>query len=391
MAEMAGLETAPNFRSHKVLVDILYKCLGLKILRVTDHGAPSTAKPVLMELRTLSPWVEKLLEHKRYSKLRSAYTMRWLKILGKEPRAYFAEYRQIGTDTGRLSGDFQQVPRVVEGEPNIRNAVAAPPGMTLLELDYDQIELRFIAWRAREETLLRLYREGADVHAFSGRMLFGIHEQEGILNPAVRRTGKTTNFGLSYEAGSEKLAEIMLLSLTPEDIAHVIRLLRVATLHEAAAQLHWRWHSTFPGVRRWHAEEKAQIARRGYALAPHGRIKHLPFLRSKDPKERAPAFRDGINHTIQSPASDLCLLAATMAAPTMYGDLGAVAGPWPSHDSLLWLIRGDVRPAGAYLRQVMEQDAVRRFEDLFGLEIDLPITVGLKAGIAWGSLDHLTT
>jgi len=84
LADLAGLDELPNFRSHKILVDVLYKRLGLPILRVTDSGAPSTAKAVLMDLRRLSPFVSKLLEFKRLGKQRSSYTRRWLKLLGAE-------------------------------------------------------------------------------------------------------------------------------------------------------------------------------------------------------------------------------------------------------------------------------------------------------------------
>lgn len=80
MRELAGLRELPNFRSNRVLAEVLFKKLGLPVVRLTDTGAPSTAKPVLMSLRHLSPFVELLLRYRRLEKLRKAYTQRWLRL-----------------------------------------------------------------------------------------------------------------------------------------------------------------------------------------------------------------------------------------------------------------------------------------------------------------------
>jgi len=296
-------------------------------------------------------------------------------------KPYYAAYRQHGTDTGRLASDFQQVPRVVPGQPNLRDAVRAPAGMVLVEADYSQIELRLIAWRAQEETMLRLLREG-DLHAYSGRMLFGVPDEQQV-SKLIRQTGKTVNFSLGYEAGSDKLAEIMLLSMSDSEVANILTLLKCEKLGEAASHLWHRWHETYPGIRRWHAREKVEILRVGKSVAPHGRIKHVPKAFSRIPKERAEGLREGINHVIQSPATDLTLLAAVLAAPRLAAD-GAL-GPWPSHDSLLFAVYNAVY-AGRILQQVMEVEAPAEFERLFGVRLDVPIKADVKAGERWGSL-----
>lgn len=302
---------------------------------------------------------------------------------------YRATYSQIGTDTGRLSSPFQQVPRPVAGEPNIRNAVVAPPGHVLIEADYSMLELRLIAWRAREESMLKLLRDDADIHAYSGLALWGLSDPKQLWEghrKVSRQTGKTVNYSLGYEAGSDKLAEIMLLNMSEADIAKVIENFEVDSLNDLAAILRGRWHATYPGVRRWHAEEKARIRAAGKAIAPHGRIKHVPKIFSRDPKERAEGFREGINHVIQSPASDLTLLAATMFAEVQ-ADYGVVAGPWPSHDSLLFVVqeRG-AQAAGEALRAIMEDEAPRKFSRLFDLNLDVPFKADVKVGERWGAL-----
>lgn len=424
-------------------------------------------------------------------------------------RSFYAKYRQHGTDTGRLASDFQQVPRVVPGEVNLRDAVRAPEGMYLLESDFSQIELRLAAAQAQEQHLLHSYREGYDVHwstaanavvsgdmniagmllmrlgvpanraeaevlralwvagdttAEPGRGLsesspVGIdseawgwlrewgrsgagasqlqarlrdlqtllagclrevreytlplrtssrwrqmeqqplehHDAMQILSSKgaqglpklssicalARHTGKVLNLSLLYEAGPAKLAEILLLNMAEDDVLRIRQLLGVETLDEAARRLWSRWHETYPGIRRWHAREKALILKQGYAQAPHGRIKHVPKAFSWDPKERSEGLREGINHVIQSTASDLTLLAAVLAAPKMA--LEGALGPWPNHDSLLFAVR-DPRASGAFLKEVMEVEAPAEFERRFGVLLDVPIVADVKAGERWGSL-----
>lgn len=237
--------------------------------------------------------------------------------------------------------------------------------------------------------MLRFLREGKDLHAHSGRMLFGIPDDQPVPKIA-RQTGKTCNFGLGYEAGEDKLAEIMLLNLKDADIQHIKELLDVSTLGECAEVLHRRWHATYPGIRTWHNREKVLIARQGKAIAPHGREKHLPLSRSKNFKERAEAFREGINHVIQSPASELTVVAATLATLRLYAEHNAIAGPWLNHDALLYLM-GDTRisDAGVCLKKVMEEDAVRVFNGLITHPIDIPVLAELKCGMRWGSLTEL--
>lgn len=237
--------------------------------------------------------------------------------------------------------------------------------------------------------MLRFLRAGMDLHAHSGRMLFGIPDDQPVLK-IVRQTGKTCNFGLGYEAGEDKLAEIMLLNLKEPDIQHIKELLHVETLLDCAGILHRRWHGTYPGIRLWHNREKVLIARHGKAIAPQGREKHLPLSRSMNFKDRSEAFREGINHVIQSPASELTVLAAMLATPRLYAEHNAVAGPWLNHDALLYLMgETSYSAAGQCLKNVMEDEAVRVFNGLLTLDIDLPIVAELKCGVRWGSLTEL--
>jgi len=384
LRELAGLETTPNFRSPKMLAEVMYQRLGLPIVKVTETGQPSTDKSVLMELMQLSPFVVRLMRHRKFSKLHSSYVKRWLNKYSSTP--YYVSTNQTGTVTGRLANDFQQVPRVSEDPeiPNIKNAVAAPEGFVILEADYSMLELRLGAWWAGEETMLRLLREeGQDIHRHTAEQAFG----KGVTG-FQRYVGKTMNFLLEYKGGPPKLAETLRLRMTDEQIANLCAMLSVGTLGEASRLLSASWHHTYPGIRQWHWREGGNIEVRGYAVAPHGRIRWLPEARSTNNQQREEAIREGINHVIQSLATDLCLMAGVLAAPT-FASLGA-QGPWPVHDSLMWVVpAAHVRWLAAHLKRVMEVDAVATMENIMGRTIDVPIVADIKVGPRWGSVELL--
>ena len=423
LAQLAGLDEVPNFRSHKVLAEVLYQRLALPVVKVTDGGAPSTDKMALMELVHLSPFVERLLVYRKLNKLRSAYVQRWLRRYATAP--YYATYNLIGTVTGRLSSDFQQVPRPSDDPelPNIRDAVAAPPGFVILEADFNMLELRLIAWHAPEPTLLELIRQGADVHwktavevVLSGadrryyaqmlvkRELPSLSEAEAAalllteegreltkIIPALalaRHVGKTLNFSLAYGAAPAKVAEILRLAMTTAQVEDLCYLLKARTLLDAARRLHAAWHAAYPGIRQWHAREGQLIQATGRAVAPHGRIRWLPKAQSDSREERAEAVREGCNHVIQSLASDLTLLAAVQAAP-VFRAAGAL-GPWPTHDSLLWVVpEGAVADLAHQLKVTMEGVGTAA-RDLWGVSITVPLVAEVKVGPRWGSVRDLT-
>src|SRR5512137_635871 len=63
-----------NLGSPKQLQEILFGKLGIKPLKKTPTGAPSTDEDVLQELALDHPLPKILLEHRGLSKLKSTYT-----------------------------------------------------------------------------------------------------------------------------------------------------------------------------------------------------------------------------------------------------------------------------------------------------------------------------
>src|SRR6202000_619911 len=86
-------------------------------------------------------------------------------------------YAQAVAVTGRLASNdpnLQKIPvRTGEGR-RIREAVIAPPGPKLGSADYSQIELRIMVHISGDESLLRSFSQGEDIHRATAAEIFSV-------------------------------------------------------------------------------------------------------------------------------------------------------------------------------------------------------------------------
>lgn len=111
-------------------------------------------------------------------------------------------YRQMGTETGRLSAaepNLQQVPRTSD----FRSLFIPMPGYVLVVADFSQIELRTAAELSCEPRMIEAYREGRDLHQETGALLAGVPHDK--VSKEQRQSAKIANFGLLYGAGAATL------------------------------------------------------------------------------------------------------------------------------------------------------------------------------------------
>ncbi|MDI7065462.1 DNA polymerase, partial [Klebsiella pneumoniae] len=116
-------------------------------------------------------------------------------------------YAQAVAVTGRLASNdpnLQNIPvRTAEGR-RIREAFIAPPGHKLVSADYSQIELRIMAHISGDESLLRAFSQGEDIHRATAAEIFSVTPLE--VSNDQRRVAKVINFGLIYGMSAFGLA-----------------------------------------------------------------------------------------------------------------------------------------------------------------------------------------
>jgi len=281
-----------NLGSPKQIAEILFEKKGIPVVRKTPSGAPSTDEEVLEKLALDHPLARMLLDHREISKLKSTYTDKLPKMVNPRTGRVHTTYGQAIAVTGRLSSNdpnLQNIPvRTPEGR-RIREAFVAPQGRSIVSADYSQIELRIMAHISGDESLLRAFAAGEDIHRATAAEVFGRSLAE--VSPEERRYAKVINFGLIYGMSAFGLAQQL-------------------GLERATAQAYISSYFTrYPGVAKY-MEDTRKLARdRGYVETVLGRRLWLPEIKSANPARRSGAERAAINAPMQGTAADLIKLA----------------------------------------------------------------------------------
>ncbi len=281
-----------NLGSPKQLQEILFGKLGIKPLKKTPSGAPSTDEDVLQELALDHPLPKVLLEYRGLSKLKSTYTDKLPKMVDADTGRVHTSYSQAVAVTGRLASsdpNLQNIPvRTAEGR-RIREAFIAPPGSVIVSADYSQIELRIMAHLSRDEGLLQAFAAGEDIHRATAAEIFGCERPE--VTGEQRRYAKVINFGLIYGMSAFGLAS------------------QLGVARVAAQNYIDRYFARYPGVADYMQRTRESAHMHGYVETLFGRRLWVPEINSANGMRRQGAERAAINAPMQGTAADLIKLA----------------------------------------------------------------------------------
>ncbi len=277
-----------NLSSPKQLQEILFEKGGIKPLKKTPKGQPSTAEPVLQELALNYPLPKIIMAHRGLSKLKSTYTDQLPRQINKQTGRVHTSYHQAVTATGRLSSadpNLQNIPvRTKEGR-RVRKAFIAPPGYKLMAADYSQIELRIMAHLSADEGLVSAFQKGLDIHRATASEVFGV-ALDTVQNEQ-RRSAKAINFGLMYGMSAFGLS----------------RQLNIA--RGAAQKFIDRYFERYPGVKLYMNQTRQLAAEQGYVETLFGRRLYLPEIKASNFQRRQAAERTAINAPMQGTAADI--------------------------------------------------------------------------------------
>jgi len=286
-----------NLASPKQLQEILFGKLGIKPLKKTPSGTPSTDEDVLQELALDYALPKVLLEYRGLAKLKSTYTDKLPRMINPQTGRVHTRYNQAVAITGRLASsdpNLQNIPvRSAEGR-RIREAFIAPPGSMIISADYSQIELRIMAHLSQDEGLLKAFADGEDIHRATAAEIFGV-EHTSVDNEQ-RRYAKVINFGLIYGMSAFGLAQNL-------------------NIERSAAQSYIeRYFARYPGVREYMQNTREVAKSKGYVETYFGRRLWVPEINSSNGMRRAGAERAAINAPMQGTAADLIKLAMIAVA-----------------------------------------------------------------------------
>ena len=281
-----------NLNSPKQIQEILFEKQGLPVVKKTPSGTPSTDEDVLEKLALDYPLPKTLLEYRGLAKLKSTYTDKLPRMVNQTTGRVHTNYAQAVAVTGRLSStdpNLQNIPvRTAEGR-RIREAFIAPPGSTLLSADYSQIELRIMAHISGDESLLRAFAAGEDIHRATAAEIFST--ERDLVTSEQRRYAKVINFGLIYGMSAFGLASQL-------------------GIERSAAQAYIdRYFARYPGVAQYMQRTRDDARNLGFVETVFGRRLWLAEIKSPNGPRRQAAERAAINAPMQGTAADLIKLA----------------------------------------------------------------------------------
>ena len=214
--------------------------------------------------------------------------------------------------------NLQNLPR----GSTIRDLFVADTGYVLIVADYDQIELRCLAYEAQEPAMIEIFHEGRDIHREAAAAAMRIDAADRS-PPDQRQVGKTLNFATVYGAGPGK---------------H--RMPWPAPPMQEGQQFLDRYYDQFPGLKPWKSRVLREARQRGdranvaqppnVVIPPFGRLRRLPDLfevATRTEWKKWTAERQAINAVIQGFASYITKMAMMELHVALARRTGPHGGP----------------------------------------------------------------
>lgn len=305
-----------NLNSPKQLGEALFVKLGLPHGKKTKSGY-STSADILEKLKYESPVVEKLLEYRGLTKLKSTYCEGLTAAVSADGRIH-SRLNQTETRTGRISSaepNLQNIPVRKEEGRLLRDFFIAEEGKLLCDADYSQIELRVLAHMAGDDEMISAFNNNTDIHTATAAEVFGMPCE--MVTAQMRSRAKAVNFGIVYGIGAFSLAKDIGVSFS-----------------EASGYIK-NYLGTYRGVDSFMKRSIEEAKENGFVTTMFSRRRPLPEIRSGNAATRAFGERAARNAPIQGTAADIIKLAMIRVFERLRRELPEAKLILQVHDELI--------------------------------------------------------
>lgn len=106
----------------------------------------------------------------------------------------------------------------------IRTAFIPKKGYRFIVSDFSAIEARVLAWLAKEEWRLELFRNGGDIYCMSASKMFGVPVEKNGINKELRQKGKIAELACGYggSVGALKAFGAVALGIKESELKGII-------------------------------------------------------------------------------------------------------------------------------------------------------------------------
>ncbi len=378
-----------NFNSQKQLVTLMYTDKGFNLKPHKDwDGNPiySTNKDILEYVKDKSGFLDSIKIYRQLSKINSTYLKPILKLMDKDHKIH-TKFNQHITKTGRLSSSDPNLQNVISRTKYkkveravslVKKSFTPPENHNIVQLDFSQAELRIIAHYAQEDTMLKAYKEGKDLHALTAASSRGMSleewlEQDDKTKKQQRFEAKAVNFGFIY-----------LMSV--KGFQDYAKTAYGITLTEKQSDKYQKsFFKLYPKLPQYHKMYIKKALKFGYVRTFFGRRVRLVDIYSLNKFKKGHAERNAVNSPIQGTAGEYTILGLIILDNRM-PELEIVNS---IHDSVIPYIQDDVLHES--IKEAKEHLQKIPIELYFGKSLD---SVNMKVDAeaskkSWGDLEEI--
>lgn len=351
-----------NLGSPKQLQGILFDELGMPKTRKTKTGWTTDAEALSdLYAKTSHPFLEALLRHRDATKL--AQMVEGLRSAVQPDGRIHTTFLQTVTATGRLASadpNLQNIPARSSTGMRVRDAFVAGPGfVSLMSVDYSQIEMRIMAHLSGDQNLIDAFNSGEDLHRTMAALVFGIPVED--VTPELRGRIKATSYGLAYGLSPFGLSRQLGIGV-PE-----------------AKELHGQYFQKFAGIGTYLADVVETARATGYTETMFGRRRYFPDLNSTNQRVREMSERAALNAPIQGSAADIIKVATVAVEEQLRRGGFRSRLLLQIHDELLLEIaEGEESQVRELVTEAMATP----------VRMSVPLEVAIGVGHSWRSAAH---
>jgi DNA polymerase-1 len=348
-----------GINSTKQLGEVLFGELELPVVARTKTGW-STSNAVLERLIDAHPGVPLVMQWRTQRRLRDMWVTALATHIDPDGRVR-STFHAARSFTGRIlnaAPDLGRTPGSTPELARIRRAFVAPPGWSILSLDYDQLGLYVWAHLTGDPALVDPLARGDDMHAATARAVL---DKEAV-SPEERQIGKVVNFATFADQGASALA------------------LQLGVDATEAKALIARFDERYAVTRAYQAAQLEHARTQGWVPTLAGRRWPMSGLASRDPQmlgfaerlSRRAAHEGSVADVVRRGLllADRAIREAGLRAFPLIQILDEVVFEVP-HDEVSTV----VAVAGEAMRSAFD--------------LRVPLRVGAKAGPTWGDLQPL--
>ncbi len=357
-----------KINSPQQLSEVLFNEQGLPKTKRTKTGYSTDANS-LEALKGGHPVIQKVLDFRQVTKLKSTYVDSLPNLINPRTGRIHTSYNQAGSATGRISSNdpnLQNIPVRTELGRQVRKAFRAPrmngESWLLFSADYSQIELRVLAHLSQDAALIDAFLRGEDIHSSTAAMMFDVPLEE--VTTDHRRIAKVLNFGVIYGLSAFGISQQT--EFSPEEGRRFIK----------------TYFAKYPGIQGYLDDVKERVKTTGYVETLLGHRRYIPEVQASNAIVRQAGERMAINMPVQGTAADIMKLAMIRVQGRLQGSEIAAKMLLQVHDELLFEAPADHVEA---LSEIVYQEMPNAMEGY--TEMAVPLKVDIKIGPTWGDME----